>query len=122
MEVGLKFHEAIKAMMEDGRVVESCTGRYRFQHGNFQSFVKGEINRWFDITFGDKHYGIDFTLVEEPKPVKRVPVVAIKTNLKSYAHDPFFIRLDRELQRYEEKFPLKFDPATGECYVEIGGE
>ena len=114
----MKFHEAIKAMMEDGKVVEGKMGKYRFAANGFQQYVPTQ-NDWFYITFGNHHYDIDWQIVEEPKPVKRVPVVAVKTNLKAYEHDPFYIRLDRELKSGEEKFPLKFDPATGECYVEI---
>ena len=116
----MKFYEAIKAMMEDGRIVQNDLNgaTYRYHAKTFERFCVSD-RMWVEIDGLEYLSEETFHIYEEPKPVKRVPVVAVKTNLKAYEHDPFYIRLDRELKSGEEKFPLKFDPATGECYVEI---
>lgn len=113
----MKFYEAIKAMMEDGRVVLSKLDGYKYRYDN-----KDECFKWFSSGY-DKWqvaYQIerlrysDFTLVEEPKPIRR---------LKVFACPPFTNgacwTVNAAEKMIEGRFPLKFDPATGECYVEI---
>jgi len=113
----VKFWEAVKAMMEYGRLVQCKGDHYRIRHGILEFFYHNK--EWLKADWDVVDVLGEFQLVEVPKPVRRVAVVAVKTNLKAYEHDPFYIRLDRELKSDEQKFPLKFDPSTQECYVEI---
>lgn len=113
----MKFWEAVKAMMEDGRVFtgKSETIHYRIKNDQPEYRHVGE-SLWMQWDISDHDIrSLGWQPFEEPKPVRRVNLGAHWLEQLSGGAYVLVNNDGTKMQSY----PLKFDPSTNECYVEI---